>query len=63
MAIEARGDHVVNADQNGHAPADPPDAAIVAEAIAILRRLDRGSPGLQLELDRLEARMDLRRRS
>ena len=53
----------MKAEPNGHAPVDPPDAAIVAEAIAILRRLDRGSPGLQLELDQLEARMDLRRRS
>lgn len=48
---------------NGTRPVDPPDAAIVAEAIALLRRLDRGSAELRRQLDRLEARMDLRRRT
>ena len=46
---------------NGSTPVDPPDAAIVAEAVAILRRLDAESAKLARELDQLEARMNLRR--
>ena len=48
-------------EPNGSRPEDPPDATIVAEAIALLRRLDRGSAELRRQLDRLEARMNLRR--